>query len=467
MELNRISLALLGLIALPLGCGSDAPANSAASPALLPDEGAGAPAPMPAAMLEEEVDSGEAEAAALAPPATEEGTPGQVELAPTPTTPEQDGSPEAPAPQTPAAETPEPEPVPVAPFSASFHIGADITWVQHDEFYGATYVDTDGQTKDILDLLKNHGFNSVRLRTYVDPRAADGYDQFDGFGDIAHTVEMAQRVKRAGMGLYISAHLSDNWADPAKQCVPVAWQQDNFQQLTQHVHDYMFELVSAMVAADAAPDLMQVGNEITGGILRHMCDAGGLPIGNAVVNGSTANWGNLASLLRAGLEAVKEVDPKILTVLHIDKGGDLNASVNFLRNTEQQGLEFDVFADTAYVRWQGQPNQWRNTFTQLPQMFPDLLFIIPEYGNETASAPATPTTMRLANDIVFAIPDNRGIGTWFYEPSHPTQAGIGIGVVELVTTPEGTLNDPWPEFRVTSQSMAVYDQMKVDLASRL
>jgi hypothetical protein len=53
--------------------------------------------------------------------------------------------------------------------------------------------------------------------------------------------------------------------------------------------------------------------------------------------------------------------------------------------------------------------------------------------------------MRLANDIVFAIPDNRGIGTWFYEPSHPTQAGIGIGVVELVTTPEGTLNDPWPE----------------------
>ncbi len=164
---------------------------------------------------------------------------------------------------------------------------------------------------------------------------------------------------------------------------------------------------------------------------------------------------------------MKEVDPNILTALHIDKAGDLNASVNFRRNAEQQGLEFDVFADTAYVRWQGQPNQWRNTFTQLPTMFPNLLFIIPEYGNETATAPATPSTMRLANDIIFNIPNNRGIGTWFYEPTHPTQAGIGTGVVELVTNEDGTLADPWPEFRVTAESMAVYDQMKIDFASRL
>src|SRR5882672_7820117 len=52
--------------------------------------------------------------------------------------------------------------VDVAPsyFTASYHMGADITWVQHDEYYGATYVDTDGVPKDILVLLKKHGFNS-------------------------------------------------------------------------------------------------------------------------------------------------------------------------------------------------------------------------------------------------------------------------------------------------------------------
>ncbi len=273
MEFNRISLALLGLIALPTACGSEAPQQgSSTSPALQPDP----MAPETTPEMPEAVDPGETESPAVAPPATMEGGPGAVDLVPTTPTPEPGTTPEMPAPD-PMLPVPEPAPVPAPPFSASFHIGADITWVQHDELYGATYVDTDGQAKDILELMKNHGFNSVRMRAFVDPRAADGYDQFDGFGDIAHTVEMAKRVKFAGMGLYISAHLSDNWADPGKQCVPIAWQQDNFQQLTQRVHDYMFELTSALVEADAAPQIMQVGNEITGGILRHFCDAEGLP----------------------------------------------------------------------------------------------------------------------------------------------------------------------------------------------
>ncbi len=74
-----------------------------------------------------------------------------------------------------------PDVPPTPAFTGTYHMGADISWVQHDEFYGATYVDTDGVQKDILALLKNHGFNSVRLRTFVDPKAADGYDRVDGF----------------------------------------------------------------------------------------------------------------------------------------------------------------------------------------------------------------------------------------------------------------------------------------------
>jgi arabinogalactan endo-1,4-beta-galactosidase len=448
---NRVSAALLGLLAFPTACGQR---DLEREEALNDPAGSESDEVNPTST---ETPPPEVTADPVAvPPASDEGPPDDLDLA------------AEPVPGSELPETPVPvEPPPAPPFSASFHIGADITWVQHDELYGATFVDTDGQTKDILDLMKNHGFNSVRLRTFVDPRAADGYDQFDGFGDIAHTVEMAQRVTRAGMGLYISVHLSDNWADPGKQCVPIAWQEDSFEELTAHVHDYVFELVSALATADATPQLVQVGNEITGGILRHICDAEGLPIGNAAVNGSAANWDNLGTLLRAGLEAVKEVDPDISTVLHIDKAGDLDASVDFLQNAEDQELEFDVFADTAYVRWQGQPSAWQETFSALESMFPDLSFIIPEYGNETATSPATPSTMRIANDIMFNLPDNRGLGTWFYEPEHPTQAGIGIGIVELTTTPEGVLSDPWPEFRVTAESMAVYDQMKIDFASRL
>jgi arabinogalactan endo-1,4-beta-galactosidase len=354
------------------------------------------------------------------------------------------------------------------PFSASYFMGADITWVQHDEFYGATYVDTDGVPKDILALLKNHGFNSIRLRTFVDPKAADGYDKVDGFADLAHTVTMGQRIKNAGMGFYLAIHYSDNWADPGKQCIPVAWQQDSFAALTQHVHDYTSNLISMLQAAGARPDLVQVGNEITGGMLIHICDANGIPIPNmpTTVNGSASNWVNLGTLLKAGIQAVKEVDPTIKTVLHIDKGGDLAASVSWINNARAQTVPFDVFADTSYVRWQGQPSTWQNTFRMLTTMFPTLSFLIPEYGNETSTSPATPTTMRIANDIVFGIPTNRGIGTFIYEPEHPAQSGIGIGLFGSTLTDAGIV-DAWPVFTALPSAMAVYDQMRTAYASRL
>jgi arabinogalactan endo-1,4-beta-galactosidase len=359
------------------------------------------------------------------------------------------------------------EPPAVAPFSASYHIGADITWVQHDEFYGATYVDTDGVTKDILDILKNHGFNSIRLRTFVDPRAADGYDKFDGFGDLAHTVAMAERVKRAGMGLYLAIHYSDNWADPGKQCIPVAWQQDTFEELTEHVYDYTSELILALQAADATPELVQVGNEISPGMLIHVCDAGGLPLSVNPVNGRISSWANLAALLGAGIRAVKDVDGDIKTVLHIDRGGDVNTSVSFVTNALAQGLAFDVFADTCYVRWQGQPSAWRNTFNTLSARFPNLSFIIPEYGNETPTSPPTPSTMRSVNDTIFGIPAERGLGTWIYEPEHPAQAGVGIGLFQTDRDAQGGVVDHWPTFTALAEAMNVYDEMKVLYSDRL
>src|SRR5262249_33160206 len=173
-------------------------------------------------------------------------------------------------------------------FSASYHMGADISWVQHDEQYGATYVDTDGVQKDILALLKNHGFNSVRLRTFVDPKAADGYDQVDGFADLAHTVTMAQRLKQDGTGRLLAMNYSANWADPSKQCIPVAWQRDTtIAQLAQHVHDYTVSVISALKNAGAAPIKVQIGYEITPGMLIHVCNAMGMPTSTNAVNGRT------------------------------------------------------------------------------------------------------------------------------------------------------------------------------------
>ena len=360
-------------------------------------------------------------------------------------------------------------------FTASYHMGADITWVQHDEYYGATYLDTDGTAKDILDLLKNHGFNSVRMRAYVDPQANDGYDQFAGFGDQAHTVAMARRLKQAQMGFYLALHYSDNWADPGKQCIPQSWQgATTIDALAKSVHDYTFNFISALEAVGAAPQFVQIGNEITSGMLINICDATGTPTSTNPINGSISSWANLATLLKAGIAAVKEVDPNIKTVLHIDRAGDASASAGFINGALAQHVPFEVFADSAYVYWHGQPNGWKNTFTTLVTMFPNLSFIIPEYGNETATDPPLTSTMRFVNDLIFNIPNNRGLGAWIYEPEHPFQAGpsagmsLGIGLFDGVHSDAGVVTgDSWPVFPALPAAMSAFDEMKIAYAGRL
>jgi arabinogalactan endo-1,4-beta-galactosidase len=298
--------------------------------------------------------------------------------------------------------------------------------------------------------MKQHGFNYIRLRTFVDPKASDGYDKTNGYDDIAHTVDFGKQIKDAGMGLLVDFHYSDNWADPGKQCVPVPWYgATTIAELSTLLHDYTKDAIQKLVAGGARPDMVQIGNEITPGMLIHRCNSGGQPISgmNNPVTGSISNWTNLGMLLKAGVAGVREVDPTILIAMHIDRGNDLNSSRSFITNATNQGVSFDVFGESCYTAYQGQPSAWMNTFTMLASMFPNMKFIIAEYGPE----------QKAANDMIFNLPNNRGMGTFNWEP-----------------TTRGAWNDPNHDlFRLsgstytTQPDISIYDQMKIDYASRL
>src|SRR5690606_16213862 len=83
-------------------------------------------------------------------------------------------------------------------FQVPFILGADISSVQESKM---TFRDTDGQTKDIFALLKNHGFNYIRLKTFVDPMAPYGYASkangcaglSEAFGDRDHVVAFGKQ----------------------------------------------------------------------------------------------------------------------------------------------------------------------------------------------------------------------------------------------------------------------------------
>ncbi|MET0412650.1 MAG: glycosyl hydrolase 53 family protein, partial [Polyangiaceae bacterium] len=309
------------------------------------------------------------------------------------------------------------------PFTGSFILGADISSVQEAVEQGAAYVDTDGTQKSLLALLANHGFNYVRLRTFVEPSAQYGYASGDGcqarnepYNDRDHTVAFAREVKAAGLGYLLDLHYSDTWADPGKQVIPEAWREiATLDALAEQVRAYTVDVVAAMVAAGARPDMVQVGNEITPGMLIHVPTAttdcyGNNSVVRQGVNGSAANWDNLATLLRAGIAGVREVDDTIQIMLHVENTESAAGVGSWVRDALERDVDFDVLGLSAYEAFQGPASEWRATLTQLAGEFPELRFAIAEYNPQR----------RLLNDIMRELPDGRGLGTFFWEP---TQSG--------------------------------------------
>lgn len=306
----------------------------------------------------------------------------------------------------------------------NFIIGADISGVE--EKVGTTYVDTDGGTKAIFEILKNHGFNYIRLRTFVDPSAPYGYSsqangcdgKSESYGDQAHVIAQGKKVKAAEMGFLLDFHYSDVWADPGNQIVPDAWRSiTTIQGLADQVKSYTKQYIEAAVLAGARPDMVQIGNEISPGMLMHQ------PSGNTdcwgnnptahTPSGSTQNWDNLALLLKAGIAGVREVDPSIQIMLHTENTADVAAVRWWVDNASDRGVDFDILGLSAYTAFQGPPATWRNTFETIASEHPELSFVIAEYNPERTAA----------NQIMLDLPNGRGRGTFFWEPTEGGEWG--------------------------------------------
>jgi arabinogalactan endo-1,4-beta-galactosidase len=134
------------------------------------------------------------------------------------------------------------------------------------------------------------------------------------------------------------------------------------------------------------------------------------------VGGSTSNWDNLATLLAAGIEGVREVDPTILVMLHVENTDDLAGVRWWVDNALTRGVEFDVLGLSCYTAFQGAPSVWEATFNALAADYPDLSFVIAEYNPERT----------LANTIIRNLPDGRGLGTFFWEPTRSGEWGDAL-----------------------------------------
>jgi arabinogalactan endo-1,4-beta-galactosidase len=347
------------------------------------------------------------------------------------------------------------DPVPV--LRPDFLLGADISGVQELVDQGAVFVDTDGEQKPIAELLAAHGFNAVRLRTFVAPGNLYGYANPNGeaahvraepYCDRDHTVEFGKQMKDAGMQLLVDLHYSDNWADPGKQIIPEAWRDvQTIEELGAEVRAYTQDLIQAMVDGGARPDIVQLGNEIAPGMLIHVPGAtpdpdqwGNMNMAVNSINGVASNWANLGLLLREGVAGVHAVDPSIRIMLHLANTTSPNAITSYIQSARAQGVAFDILGLSCYVNWHGPPSFWQSTFNTLASRFTDLDFVIAEYGPEA----------RRANEIVRDIVDQRGLGTYVWEPTDS-----GVWGPSLFSRSGNT-------YQARSEPFAVYDGIRAD-----
>jgi arabinogalactan endo-1,4-beta-galactosidase len=141
------------------------------------------------------------------------------------------------------------------------------------------------------------------------------------------------------MGFLLDIHYSDFWADPGKQNVPKAWRGYGVEQLEQAVYDYTRSVMQSLHAEHVAPTMVQVGNELTNGLLWP--------------TGKKPEFDNIARYLNAGIRGVKAVDAAVPIMLHLDNGGNNEMYVEWFEEYMKRGEAFDIIGFSYYPFWHG------------------------------------------------------------------------------------------------------------------
>jgi beta-galactosidase len=269
-------------------------------------------------------------------------------------------------------------------------LGADISFLPELEAQGIRFSDQ-GVQKDAIQILKDHGFNYIRLRIFNDPARDSGYSPGKGFCNLENTLKMAKRVKDAGLQLLLDFHYSDYWADPGKQYKPAAWRGQSFTDLKKSLYNYTAEVMTALQKQGTVPDMVQVGNEINHGIVWP--------------EGSISHPDSLAQLIMAGTAAVKAIAPETVMMLHVALGGQNHESVFFIDEMVKRGVHFDVIGQSYYPKWHGTLDDLRDNLHDLAKRYNRDVVVV-EYS----------ALKEDVNTIAFGVPNGRGKGTFIWEP---------------------------------------------------
>jgi len=303
--------------------------------------------------------------------------------------------------------------------------GADISALQEIEDCGGIFTEN-GILKDPLMILKENGINFIRLRIWHTPA--------NGYCGLEYTLITAERVKAAGLKLLLDFHYSDTWADPGNQTMPAAWENLDLADLKDSVNQYTRSVISILKQRNCLPDMIQVGNEISCGML---WDKGRI----CGEYDNTQQWANFFELISAAVDGVRDgLDPDefVKIMIHIDKGGDNPGSRWFFDKLAGYDLDFDVIGLSYYPWWHGSLSLLENNLNDLALRYGKEIVVVEtaypwtldwndnthnivgEAGQLLAEYPATiegqKNFLSALINIISDIPADKGAGLFYWAP---------------------------------------------------
>jgi arabinogalactan endo-1,4-beta-galactosidase len=300
-----------------------------------------------------------------------------------------------------------------AKINAQFAKGADIGWLSEMESAGYTFNNDSGKAEDCMDILKEHGINSLRFRVWVNPT-----NGWCGKNDV---VTMAKRAHDKGFRIMIDFHYSDWWADPGKQNKPAAWAGDNFDQLKQHVYDHTYEILDTLKKTGIVPEWVQVGNETNNGML--------WPDGKA-----SSSMKNYAQLTLSGYNAVKAIDSSILVIVHLSNGYDNGLYRWMFDGLKNNGAKWDIIGMSMYPSWANMP--WATVNTKGLANMKDMIsrygtkVMVCETGMDKSQAEPCKEFLIDLQAKTYSV---NGLGVFYWEPESYSWQGYDLGAWDYVT----------------------------------
>ncbi len=293
---------------------------------------------------------------------------------------------------------------------AQYAVGADVSFLKQAEDSGKVFKDN-GVAKPGLVILKDHGYNWIRLRLFHTPT--------DLPNNLEYTIALAKAAKKLGYHFLLDYHYSDTWADPGKQFTPKAWVGMTHPQLVKAVFEYTKQTTEAFRDAGVLPDMVQIGNEVINGM---MWPDGKLP----------GNWDNFADLVKAGIEGVYAgtgENPRPRIMIHIDRGADKVRTKEFFDKLDSYHVDYDVIGQSYYPWWHGSLNQLRDNMIFMAKEYRKDIIVVEaaynwtptEYKTRPAPFPESPEGQKEfleeVNRVVQETPGGLGVGVFWWEPA--------------------------------------------------